>query len=155
MTKTCSKCLEIKELENFPKSSAIKSGFRSECKNCIKLNRSRYYQKNKQKELNSAKRWNKENFNKYQDNLKIWRLENKERVRKNHNARCAKRRCTKLNATFLGYDKELKEIYKNCPKGMHVDHIIPLQGKTVSGLHVPWNLQYLTPFENLSKGNRI
>lgn len=49
---------------------------------------------------------------------------------------------------------EIEFIYKNCPDGHHVYHIIPLLGKLVSGLHVPTNLQYLPTSANLSKGNK-
>lgn len=66
------------------------------------------------------------------------------------------RRCAKLKRTPSYADlKEIKDFYKNCPKGMVVDHIIPLQGKIVSGFHILKNLQYISQEENLKKGNKF
>lgn len=79
--------------------------------------------------------------------------------RAKHNFKEAKRRAAKLNATPSWLSSEdwakIKEIYETCPEGYHVDHIIPLQGKEVSGLHVPWNLQHLTADDNLKKGRKV
>lgn len=68
----------------------------------------------------------------------------------------AKRRACKLKATPNWSNKdEIKNIYANCPDGYHVDHIVPLQGVNVCGLHVPCNLQYLLAAENIKKKNRV
>jgi hypothetical protein len=51
--------------------------------------------------------------------------------------------------------KKIKEVYRNKPAGMVVDHIMPLRGESVSGLHIHSNLQYLTFEENAKKGNKF
>lgn len=76
----------------------------------------------------------------------------------------AKRRAAKIkrSPTWLTEDDKwlIKEIYdlatvrsKHFGFSWHVDHIIPLQGKTVSGLHVPQNMQVIPGVHNIAKHN--
>ena len=78
----------------------------------------------------------------------------------------AKHRAIKLQRTPVWIDKEelwlIKQAYelaalrtKVLGFKWHVDHIIPLQGKLVSGLHVPMNLQVIPEFDNISKSNQF
>jgi hypothetical protein len=77
----------------------------------------------------------------------------------------AERRAAKLQATPVWLDspqqQEIAEKYwlakdvslvSGCE--YHVDHIVPLKGKDICGLHVPWNLQVLPADLNLQKSNK-
>lgn len=80
----------------------------------------------------------------------------KPKNREAHRSITMKYRASKLNRTPIWAElAEIKRFYDNCPPGYQVDHIIPLQGKLVSGLHVLSNLQYLTAKENISKNNKF
>lgn len=96
-----------------------------------------------------------------------WRAENKEWMHR-YNQQYAKEnpdivslsrqlRETSLKQRCVSWaDTEaIKQIYKQAKvSGLEVDHIIPLQGEKVSGLHVENNLQLLTKTENRRKSNK-
>lgn len=72
----------------------------------------------------------------------------------------AKRRANRLRATPAWLtpeqDTHILDWYRRAKeRGLTVDHIIPLSGKMVCGLHVPWNLALLSAVDNSKKGNRI
>ncbi len=63
----------------------------------------------------------------------------------------SKMHMNKIHEIYL----EAARVTEKTGQAHHVDHIIPLRGVGVCGLHVPWNLQVLLAEENLRKGNRI
>lgn len=81
-----------------------------------------------------------------------WKKDNKE----TYNAYLASRKARVRKATPSWADLQaLREFYFHCPEGYHVDHVIPLNGKYVSGLHIVSNLQYLPALDNLRKSNKV
>lgn len=115
-----------------------------------------YRQNNKEKLKKSKSTDYSLNKEKYKFRNSNWRINNPQRFKELQKASCAMRRATKKGATPSWVDREeIKTIYFNCPKGYHVDHIIPLNNELVCGLHVPWNLQYLLAQDNLIKSNKF
>lgn len=93
---------------------------------------------------------------------KALRRESYNRYARSQKGRAASKRCqhnrraVKMKALPPWGDKVIiGKFVDGCPEGFHVDHIIPLRGKLVCGLHVLENLQYLPAQENLRKSNRL
>lgn len=118
--------------------------------------------KNPEKVCLSISNWQKKNPQKCSANTKKWAQANKGVV----NARTRAYQLAKLNRTpawltAIDYERiqneyKLAEILRKLTNQQwHVDHIIPLQGKIVSGLHVPSNLRVVVAKENIAKSNKF
>jgi 5-methylcytosine-specific restriction endonuclease McrA len=116
----------------------------------------RHYAEHREERIQYARKYYKkhaeENREKNIARVKEWITLNRDRARLQRKKQKIKRR-TRIP---VWADLEaINEFYKNCPKDCVVDHIIPLNGKHVSGLHVLENLQYLTRSENAKKSNKV
>jgi 5-methylcytosine-specific restriction endonuclease McrA len=175
--KICTKCKEGKDVKEFGKSKFGKNGLRAICKKCHNRNGCQWQKENNAKirerkrkrreenpELMAAKRAvqtarRKDKHSVYE---KAWRKANPGKT----NAKTARRRAARRNAMpkwlTEGHHQEMIKFYDEAVRltketGIkhEVDHIVPLQGKDRSGLHVPWNLRVITQSENRHKSRKI
>jgi hypothetical protein len=136
-----------------------------------------FYQNNLEKELQRKKDAYARNTEKEKARSARWRDKNREYLREKDRQdakerpayfcyKTQKRHAAKLQRTPKWLTAEqLKDIQTEyelsawCSKVMgikyNVDHIVPLQGKTVCGLHVPWNLRVIPASDNFKKSNKF
>ena len=170
--KTCSKCKEEKPLDAFSKDRTRADGLNYRCKTCKSAEASLRYKEDPEKVCSQTTKWQKQNKEKVSAARKLWRTRNQEKAKKHSSdyyqrnvyerrARAAKQRANKSkrkaswanDQLIAAYYKEAKRLEELTGIKFHVDHIIPLQGELVSGLHVENNLQLLPAHENIGKSN--
>ena len=128
----------------------------------VKAAKKKYAAKNKEAVQARVDAWKVANPEKMDLARKNW-LKNNKGI---HQAIVRKRQAGKINRTpawLSEFDKlKIKCIYsiaamltRENKEPWHVDHIIPLQGKMVSGLHVPSNLWFIRGSENCKKSNKF
>lgn len=132
---------------------------KADCVECSRIYIRKYLEdpeKRERERKRAYKRWieNKEEYNKRR---RLWDKNNPEKA----SAQCKVRNKRVRQATPKWITREqikqMKEMYiisSEQPDKYHVDHIIPLKGKNVCGLHVPWNLRIVSAKVNLTKGNK-
>lgn len=178
----CKLCISIKSriwyLNNSKKVNLYTKDWREKNPEKYKATSKARYDANPDKVKNAKKIWCEANQERLKTTNNAWRAINseKEKISAKHwrennrgkiNANGAKYDARKLQATPKWLTKEdwqeIEDFYVLAQDlawlnqdgiPFHVDHIVPLQGKNVSGLHVPWNLQLLPAKENVSKGNK-
>lgn len=159
-SKMCSKCKQTKLLSEYPKAPTCISGYRNYCRECKNKQTSLYYHQNTVVYKQNAARWKEENPEKTRQIKANWKKRNSVWVAADNGRRYA----TYLTNT-LEPSKELTDfVYEQAQElrklrnkftniEWHVDHIIPLRGKLVSGLHVWNNFAVIPAKDNQRKNN--
>ena len=132
--------------------------YRQENRDAIAERNKEYYQENRDAVLESARKYRQEN----PDVAKTWRKANPEKTIAHKASRRARKKQAQPPWLTEEHINQIIDKYKNS-KHMkkltgiehHVDHIVPLKGENVCGLHVPWNLQVIPAKHNLEKHNHF
>lgn len=130
----CSDCKIIKPYIDFHLDKHNPRGYCYHCKSCRVSNNALHYRKASTKE--SHRRSYEKNYDVIRDRQNRYKGERSLRV------------------PYWSQHTLISDFYSKCPEGYQVDHIIPLKGLLVSGLHVIENLQYLTTEDNQIKNNK-
>lgn len=157
-------------LKHPDKVSAVKAAWARANADRLKQEAAERYRANKPSVQAKMAEYYKANSGRIRKRVADWRQANPERVRvysvawakanrplyRELTAR-RRTRLTRATPSWLTPEQiaEMRSIYASAPKGYHVDHIVPLKGKTVCGLHVPWNLQLLPASENVRKSAKL
>ena len=158
--KQCRKCSDKKELGEFHRDKTRADGYRSICKICVGAYMQNQHISNREKNIARAAKWAEENRDKHNAKCNKWAKNNPNKV----NARTARRYASKTQATPKWVTAEdtwlITEVYALAKVRTdmlkvkwEVDHIVPLRGRNVSGLHVLWNLQVIPAKTNRVKSN--
>lgn len=158
--KKCYCCLQEKELTEFTKDKSKPDGLKIYCKVCANSKKKAWREANKERVAEYDKQWINHNKDKKNANYARYQKNNKGKV----NARNSQHRANKKSATPAWADLEKIKAMYNVAQYFdwisggfvkhHVDHIVPLRGKNVCGLHVENNLQILIDKDNLRKSNK-
>lgn len=126
-----------------------------------RLRQRAYWHANKAEFMAQNRQWHQENADRSRLHKRLW-----SRAHPDYNVmRASLRRAAirKRTPVWLSADQiaatqvffeEARRLTAETGIPHEVDHIVPLLGENVCGLHVPWNLQVLTEFANRSKGNK-
>lgn len=158
--KNCKSCNTVQSLEFFGNHKNSYNNKAFYCKLCYNHKSKEWISANKDKRAMVIKEYARRNPEIIKKTAKKYRLSNLDKDA----AKTAKRRAAKLKATPMWLtDQQLKDIKSFyslakklesiCGVKYHVDHITPLRGENVCGLHVPCNLQVLEASLNISKSN--
>jgi hypothetical protein len=124
----------------------------------IKDRKNEWYLANREQVIDRAKTRPAEKLREYRN---TWKENNKTQVRADTKARRRKHRQATPPWLTRKQKTEIRQIYqiaitmtKTTGERYVVDHIVPLRGQDVCGLHVPWNMRVITQDENLKKSNK-